>query len=337
MKIAIVNQKGGCGKTTTAINLSYALNLEGFRTLLIDIDPQAHATKALDCESDLSLYNVLSDLADTKRGLKEIMVKKNEFFYLVPSEVILSTLEQELSTKDNRERRLLDEMIKEDLDSEFDFILIDCPPNLGLLTVNAIRAADFLIIPLETSFFGLQALKQLLEILELFQKKLNHHPTWKILITMLDRRSKYSLNFLENIKKEYSQRIFETVIHFNIKLRESLEYKKSVFEFNKYARGAKEYKSLCKEIISLRGVPYTFRLQLQNAKQVYVLGDFNNWQKKERFRLVRFNDGVFLKKVILDRGVYRYKFLVDGNWLEDPLNSEKVSNPFGGFDSVLKL
>ncbi len=337
MRIAIVNQKGGCGKTTTAINLSYALSLEGFRILLVDTDPQAHATRALGCDSNFSLYNVLSPIVSEKKSLKEIMVRKNEFLYLIPSEVILSTLEQELSSQEDRERRFLNQIIKEDLDGNFDFIIIDCPPNLGLLTINALRAAEFLVIPMEMSFFSFQALRQLLEILNLFKEKLNHYIDYKILITMVDGRSKYIRSSIEKIKQEYSDKLFETMIHLNVKLKESIEHQKSVFEFDKYARGAKEYKKLCKELISLVGRPYTFQIQNPNANEVYAVGDFNGWQRKERFRLVRIEDGKFFKRTLLRGGVYRYKFLVDGNWVEDPLNPEKVSNPFGGFDSILKI
>ncbi|MFA5199690.1 MAG: AAA family ATPase, partial [Candidatus Omnitrophota bacterium] len=152
--ISIANQKGGCGKTTTSINLAAALATNNRKVLLIDLDPQAHATSGLNVKADLTIYNVLSKISHKKSSLEGIIQNIDVNFDLAPSSMVLSTIEQELSGEIGRESRLWD--ILKDFKACYDYILIDCPPNLGILTINAIRAASEIIIPVEASRFSLE-------------------------------------------------------------------------------------------------------------------------------------------------------------------------------------
>ena len=163
--ITVANQKGGCGKTTTAVNLSAALVNNGKKVLLIDLDPQSHATLGLNIKADLSMYNVLSKLTHLKAKLESIIQKVDDNFDIAPSSVVLSTLEQELAGEIGRESRLWETLM--DFAKDYDYVIIDCPPNLGLLTINAIRATDEIIVPVEASRFAIEGLGQLVDIINL--------------------------------------------------------------------------------------------------------------------------------------------------------------------------
>ena len=171
--ICVTNQKGGCGKTTTAINLAASLSVNNRKVLLIDLDPQAHATLGLNIKADLSIYNVLSKITNKKAKLEEIIQTVTPNFDIAPSSMILSTLEQELAGEIGRESRLND--IINNFKGSYDYLIIDCPPNLGILTVNAIRASGEAIIPVEASRFSLEGLTQLISIIELIKDRLNHN------------------------------------------------------------------------------------------------------------------------------------------------------------------
>ncbi len=350
---AIANQKGGCGKTTTATNLAAALAINGKRTLLVDLDPQAHASLGLDIEREIGIYDCLSKISKNKCALKDIIVKISDNFDLAPSNIMLSTIDQEFADEIGRESRLHD--ILNDVAANYDFCLIDCPPNLGLLTVNAIRAANSLIIPVEASRFSVDGVKRLVEIVNLVQERLNHPVSYRVLVNNFDSRLRHSFNILNKIKETFGDKVFNTIVHINVKIKESQSEAQTIFAFDKYSRGAKDYFSLSREIISKESVlmeklsvqmkkvvrhktreflPVTFQFSKTDATNVFVVGDFNNWTPDDKAKLEKV-DGVWKNSLSLKPGSYRYRFVVDGRWQEDPGNANAEKNPFGELDSIL--
>ena len=359
--ISISNQKGGCGKTTTSINLAASLAANGRRVLLIDLDPQAHASSGLNIKSDTSIYNVLSKMAHKKSRLEEIIQNLGENLDIAPSSIVLSTLEQELSGEIGRESRLWD--ILKEFKGNYDYILIDCPPNLGILTINAIRAASEIIIPVEASRFSLEGLAQLTSIIKLVKERLNHDVDFRVLVSNFDSRLQHSFKMLEKIKADYKEKMFSNIIHVNVKLKESQNAGLHILTFDKYCRGAKDYFSLSREIITQEGSPapvtlpektmakrmkeilketlpklsmVTLTIKAPGAKEVYLAGEFNNWKLDENSRMEQTN-GCWTKNLKLDKGSYRYRFVVDGSWVEDPANPLNRLNPYGSRDSLLEI
>ena len=248
--IASANQKGGCGKTTTAINLSSSLSLKGQRVLLIDFDPQAHATMGLNIQpSDLekSIYDVISPNGNESLSLEDIVIHVKDNFDLVPSNIILSVVEQELSGVEGREDRLF-EAIRA-LKQPYDYVIIDCPPSIGHLCFNALRAADEVIVPIDMSLFSLRGVSKLVEIILLLNERLGHEIKSRALITMYDSRTRYSRVVLEKVKAEFGENVFESVIRYNIRLRETVDYGLPVGDYDKHAIGHQDYENLADEVL----------------------------------------------------------------------------------------
>jgi chromosome partitioning protein len=355
--ISIANQKGGCGKTTTAVNLSACLAKNHRKTLLIDFDPQAHATLGLNLPTEPSIYDVLSAFSNKKLRIEEVCINLEPYFDVIPSNILLSTLEQELANEIGRESRLHD--IITPLREKYDYIIIDCPPNLGILTINAIRSADFVIIPVEASRFSLEGLDRLIGIIELLCERLGCHLSWKVLLTIFDSRLNHSFQMLKKIKERFRENVFETIIHTNVKLKEAQNNGCHILKYDRYCRGAKDYFSLSLEIINQTTYPkmeelklqmeqiieeklnnfqeITFSLFMPEAKEVYLVGDFNDWRIEENSRMELNKEGTWSKRVRLLPGCYRYRFVVDGKWMEDPYNIKKINNPFGEMDSLIEV
>ncbi|NLD37669.1 MAG: ParA family protein [Desulfatiglans sp.] len=248
--IAIANQKGGCGKTTTAINLSSSLALKGQRVLLIDFDPQAHATMGLNViPSDVEkcIYDVITPSQGGEVLLDEILIPIKDNFDLAPSNITLSLVEQELAGLKGREDRLHDAI--KGLIAEYDYVIIDCPPSIGHLCFNALRAADEVVIPIDMSLFSLRGVAKLTEIILMLNEKLDSEIRSRALITMFDARTRYSETVLEKVKAEFGKHLFETVIRYNIRLRESVDFGQPVGDYDRHAIGHIDYENLANELI----------------------------------------------------------------------------------------
>jgi chromosome partitioning protein len=249
--IAVANQKGGCGKTTTAINLSSFLALKKYKTLLIDFDPQAHGTMGLGIkpsELERTIYDAIRPLRDPGVRLEHVIVPVKENLDLAPSSTRLSAIEQELAGADGRESRLSSAL--KDLNRPYDYVVIDSPPSIGHLSFNALRAAEEVIIPIDLSLFSLRGVSKLMEIILLLKEKLDHEVRARALITMFDHRTRYSRLVMEKVREEFGENVFKTVIRYNIRLREAVDYGVPIGEYDRHSIGHQDYAQLADEVIA---------------------------------------------------------------------------------------
>jgi chromosome partitioning protein len=248
MIVAIANQKGGVGKTTTAINLAAALALRGKSTLLIDLDPQANSTMSFLEMPDVS-RSMYDAIADPAVAIEDVVVpSKLEHLFIAPSRIALAKLEAKLVGEMDAHFRLKDKI--EPIRRKYPNIVIDCPPALGLLTVNALVAATHLLIPIQSSYFALEGTDDLLETIEKVRARPN--PALRILgvvITMHDKRTALARDIRSQIQKVFGGKVFKTVITKSVRLEESPAYKESIFTFAPDSPGATEYYRLCEEVI----------------------------------------------------------------------------------------
>ncbi len=249
--IAIANQKGGCGKTTVSVNLSSSLAFLGKKVLLIDLDPQGHSSLGLGVKLDnisRSIYDVLDDSGDQVFGVRDVRIVLSDHLHLIPSEVVLTAIEQKLAGAPERENRLLQKL--QGLEAEYDFILIDCPPSLGLLTINGLVAADSILIPVQAEYYALEGLGQLIETIGQVQSYLK--PELTILgavLTMFESRLRLSNDVLQELYKHFDGKIFRSVIPRYVKLAEAPSFGKTIFHYEPNGKAAKAYERLARELI----------------------------------------------------------------------------------------
>ena len=247
--IAIENQKGGVGKTTTSVNLSACLGELGQRVLLIDIDPQGNATSGLGIDKgkiEKSIYDVLVDdipIKDTVIGTEVDNLK------VLPATIQLAGAEIELVASMSRETKLKKAIDK--IKNEYDFVIIDCPPSLGLLTINSLTAANSILVPIQCEFYALEGLSQLLKTITLIQDNLNQDLVLEgVVLTMFDSRTNLSGQVVQEVKNHFQQKVFKTIIPRNVRLSEAPSFGRPVIKYDPKSKGAEVYYNLAKEVLA---------------------------------------------------------------------------------------
>ena len=247
--IAIANQKGGVGKTTTTINLSACLSEAGQKVLVVDFDPQGNATSGFGLEKgsiENTVYQMLIGETDAKESIEKNVQNNLD---ILPSDVNLAGAEIELLEMDNKEALLRDNL--KSIKNQYDFIIIDCPPSLNLLTINALTAADTVIVPIQCEYYALEGLSQILKTINLVKRKLNRKLELEgVVFTMYDARTNLSLEVVESVKNSLNQNIYKTIIPRNVRLAEAPSHGMSINLYDSRSSGAESYRLLAAEVIS---------------------------------------------------------------------------------------
>ena len=341
--IAVMNQKGGCGKTTTVINLAACLARTGRNVLVVDMDPQAHATLGLGFgpgDFERGTWDLLTGTAPRLTMPGETILEVSPGLSLIPSDVMLGAAEPALLGKEHREYRLYDAL--KPVEDDYDFCIVDCPPNIGVLTFNALFACTEVIIPMETGLFAIHGLARLIETVGLVNAKRRRMISVNALVTMFDRRTRIASESLHEIQKHLDGQVLTTIINFNVKVREAAGHGKPVIEYAPDSTGARDYQDLAGEVLRmrvLRSAPardsetseegVLFSCYAPRAGEVCVVADFNDWQPGMTPLEHVDGSGVWQRIIPLKKGTYEYKFLVDGTWVTDNANPKTSRSEFG--------
>lgn len=435
--IAIINQKGGCGKTTTSINLAACLARLGHRTLLVDLDPQGHCGVGLavpEEQIERTILDTMIDPADGRQAsVKEIVWQIASEFDLAPSNIKLAGFEQLFAGRDGREDRLRQAL--DGVRGSYEWCIIDCPPSVGLLTFNALRACDEVIVPVETGFFSLHGLAKMMETLELMTERCNQQIQVRVLPTLYDTRTKLAREVLSELRTKFREYLMESTVNFNTKLKEAASFGQPITEYDPGSRGYKDFVNLARELMGHRpaeiepigseklsrpaelvqrarqlaqltnfqlgrntvafnppaaeeqpaaggrlgqipessdsgnennhgdtlvaarpraqrptteqkieafygakqvGDQVIFRARFDQADKVLLAGDFNNWSPAST-PMSREAPGQWRMSLPLSPGRYRYRLVVDGQWITDPNNQYVETNEFGELNNIVEV
>jgi len=353
--VSVANQKGGCGKTTITVNLASALANLGARVLVVDNDPQGHATIGMGLmPAEFSLST--RDLYLTSDVLVEdVRHEIKEQLDLVPTDVALSTVEQELSGEERRVQRLVEVFARSEM--PYDIVFVDNPPNVGLLTFNALMASAEALVPVDPGRFTMDAVERLRETLCLLEDERGHHVRMHILANGFDLRTRFGRELLERLAMNYPGSLLDTQIHRTVRLREAADLGRPVDDHDRRCRAVLDFQGLAEEFWSLpadlevdgvdawdallhgpraRNAGVCFEVELPAAREVAITGDFTDWSV-EGIALERSGDGIWRLELPLESGVFEYKYIVDGVWKVDPENPERVRNSYGQLNSVLTV
>jgi chromosome partitioning protein len=361
--IAIVNQKGGCGKTTTAINLSAALGQQNARVLLIDMDPQGHASLGLGV-AGAELAGLYELLKGEHRIDEIIQSGVTRGVDLIPGNISLAAAEHLLAEQPDRDRQLARHLAM--LEENFDCVVLDCPPALGLLSVNALRAADQVVIPVEPSLYSLDGIERLRETIHLLAGQYGIQPSINLLANMFDIRTRIARDMLEMLESQLPIDLCATRIRNSVRVREAACHGAPLTDHAPRAPVTGDFRELAEELLSsvlqrvrnkkthLIGAQpnkspaagrvaetnnlkeVVFRFENTESKQVQVAGEFNNWIPDKNVE-TEILDGSLQKIVRVKPGGYEYRLIIDGVWQQDPANPEAIPNDMGGYNSLLNV
>ena len=342
--ISIANQKGGCGKTTLATNIASALSKMGSETLLIDLDPQAHATFAMGYSRGSSgrktSYDIFRAHFDSAPvPIEEIIATERDKLTFIPANMMLSAAEINLGSV-NGAAAILSRTLSDPFFEKYEYVIIDSPPSFGFLTLNSMFAADVILVPLDLGYFSLSSVDSVHRVTGLLNSETGRRPSVFFVLNLFDQRSKFAKRFECDAIKKLGPYLLSTRIRSSVKLREAAEVGKTIFEHDPECASASDFNDLTKELLSIEEKDVNisikqFLIHAPQAGSVYILGDFNEWQKTEASRLTKMENGNWSAHVILEKGRYRYKYLIDDQWIHDSENPQKETNTFGSLDSVL--
>lgn len=366
--IAIANQKGGCGKTTTAINLAACLGKKEQRVLLLDLDPQGHSSLGFGVfnEDARDLYDVFTGEAK----LEEIILP-NVFtgVDVVPATMTLAAAEHLPVRSDVRDRQL--EIHLAPIRQRYDYIVIDCPPAIGLLSLNALAVSDLVLIPIEMSLFGLHGIDHMYKTVSLLRERYGREIPIRVLPTLVDSRTRLCRQFLREVGERFADDVLSVMVQFTVRLKEAARQGIPIIAYDPASTVAVQYDRLAGELMSclhagqatdeeseararitsMRRAFDEARSRLSGSderqkvvlrfydfvgKEVQLAGNFNDWTPDQGV-VTRTAGGVTEKIVMLTPGVYQYRLIVNGVWQEDPSNPEQVSNFSGGYNSILHV
>jgi chromosome partitioning protein len=340
--VAVVNQKGGCGKTTTAINLAAFLAVEGRKTLIVDMDPQGHASLGLLPAAPDEAGTIADVLAQRINGrsitLADVTRRVHQNLDVAPADIALSAVPEQVAGVPNRERLLAD--VLSEVDGTYDYVIVDCPPQVGLLTFSALMACSEAIVPVDPSFFSLHGIAKVLETFDRVERQTGHAIAMRALITLYSGRTPFVRDVAEEIRKHFAGRHFTTVIRHSIKLAEAASHGLPITGYATRCAGFEDYEALAAEVLAMEEPSRTadgvvFAIEAPHATRVQLVGDFNGWSL-DGSDMSR-SAGVWTSVVKLEPGRYRYRYVVDGSWQSDPANPVAEPSPYGGQNSVVVL